>query len=133
MLTGILSFAVYIAFKGNCREAFSYYQTCFGGSLTVQTLADTPDGMKMSKQMRKAVICATLKNEYFKLMGTDLTDEGSFVSGNNVSILIECNSFTERTKLINKLIGRNFCSMEHTNPLINVIDKYNINWILSVS
>ena len=99
----------------------------------MQTLADTPLGIGMSKQMRMAVICATLKNEYFKLMGTDLSDEGRIVTGNNVSILIECNSFNERTKLINKLIGRNFCSTANTNPLINVTDKYSINWILSVS
>jgi len=128
-----LPFAVYLAFNGNCRQVFNYYQSCFGGELTVQTLADTPLGIGMSKQMRMAVICATLKNEYFKLMGTDLSDEGRIVTGNNLSILIECNSFNERTKLINKLIGRNFCSTANTNPLINVTDKYSINWILSVS
>ena len=132
MLKDDLRFAVYLSFNGNCRKAFNYYQTCFGGDLTVQTMADTPYGTGMSKQMRKAVVWATLKNEYFKMVGTDLTEEGSIVSGNNVSILIECHSFTERTKLINKLIGRNFCSAANTNPLVNVIDTYSINWILSV-
>lgn len=128
-----LPFAVCLAFNGNCRQAFSYYQSCFGGELTIQTLGDTPYGTEMSRQMQRAVICATLKNEYFKLMGTDLPDEDRIVSGNNISILIECQSFTERTKLINKLIGRNFCSMENTNPLINLTDRYSIKWILSVS
>ena len=127
-----LTFAVHLSFNGNCRQAFNYYKTCFGGALTVQTLADTPHGTGMNKEMRKAVVWATLENEYFKLVGTDLVDEGSIVSGNNVSILIECASFTGRTKLINKLISRNICSIENTNPLVNIVDMYRISWILSV-
>jgi PhnB protein len=133
MLKDDLPFAVYLLFNGNCRQAFSYYQTCFGGELHVQTLGDTPDGIGMSKQMRKTVIWATLKNGYFKLVGTDLVGEGRIIAGNKASILIGCSSFTERTRLINKLIGRNFCSTENTNALINITDKYSINWVLSVS
>ena len=133
MVKDDLLFAVYLVFNGNCREAFNYYQTCFGGELTAQTLADTVHGIGMNKQMRNLVIYATLKNEYFKLVGTDLTDERRIVPGNNVSILVECNSFTARAQLINKLVGRNFCSIENCNPLINVTDKYSINWILSAS
>ena len=100
--------------------------------LTVQTLADTPHSIGMNEEMRNAVVWATLKNEYFKLVGTDLTDEGSIVSGNNVSILIECSSIAERTKLINKLICRHFCPAENTNPLVNIVDMYHVSWILSV-
>jgi PhnB protein len=133
MMNGDLPFAVHLVFNGNCRQAFTYYKTCFGGELTMQTLADTPHGIGMSEEMQKIVIYATLRNDYFKLAGTDLTDEDRIVSGNNVSILIECSSFTERARLINKLVGRNFCSMDNTNPLINVTDKYSIHWILSVS
>lgn len=125
-------FAVHLIFNGNCRTAFDYYQTCFGGELTVQTLADTPHGIEMSKQMRRFVICATLRNDYCNLVGTDLTDEDRIVTGNNISILIKCNSFTERTKLIGKLTGRNFCSLQNIDPLLNIIDKYGIHWILSV-
>ncbi|HEX2630959.1 MAG TPA: hypothetical protein VHM26_18210 [Chitinophagaceae bacterium] len=132
MLKEDLSFAVYITFNGKCRQAFNYYQTCFGGELTVQTMADAPHSKEISKEMRNIVICATLKNEYFKLVGTDLADEERIVTGNNVSILVGCKSFTERTRLINKLVGRNFCSIKNTNPLINIRDIYSINWILSV-
>jgi len=129
----LLPFAVHLAFNGNCKKAFDYYQHCFGGELTVQTLGDTSFSKEMSRQMQEIVICATLQNAYFRLVGTDLTDEGRIVSGNNVSILIECKSFPERIKLIDKLVGRNFCAMRNTNPFINVTDKYSINWILSVN
>ena len=132
MLKEDLSFAVYITFNGNCRQAFNYYQTCFGGELTVQSMADTPYSNEISKEMRNIVICAILKNEYFKLVGTDLADQNRIIAGNNVSIMINCNSFTQRMKLINKLVGRNFCSVKNTNTLINITDMYSINWIMSV-
>ena len=132
MLKDELDFAVHLSFNGNCQQAFNYYKTCFGGELTVQTLADTPHSIGMNEEMRNAVVWATLKNEYFKLVGTDLTDEGSIVSGNNVSILIECSSIAERTKLINKLICRHFCPAENTNPLVNIVDMYHVSWLLSV-
>ncbi|MGX5816627.1 hypothetical protein ACWKWU_00430 [Chitinophaga lutea] len=128
----MMMLAVHLSFSGNCRQAFLYYKRCFGGELTMQTLADTPHGRGMNEAMQQAVVWATLENEYFKLVGTDLTDEDRIVSGNNVSILIECPSFTERTRLINKLINRNYCAFENTNPLVNVVDMYRISWILSV-
>ena len=133
MLKDESAFAVHLSFNGNCRQAFHYYQTCFGGELTVQSLADTPYGVDMDREMREAVLWATLKNEYFNLAGTDLTDEDNVIPGNNVSILIECRSLTERTRLINKLLNRNFCSAENTNPLVNIIDVYRTRWILSVN
>lgn len=126
------AFAVHLSFNGNCRQAFDYYRKCFGGALSVQTLADTPHGIEMDEDMRNAVVWATLENQYFKLVGTDLTEDGSIISGNNVSILVECPSFTERTRLINKLINRNICAFEYKNPLINLVDMYRICWILSV-
>jgi PhnB protein len=125
------TFAVHLSFNGNCRQAFNYYKTCFGGALTLQTLADTPYGAGMDEHMRKAVVWATLENEYFKLVGTDLNEDG-IVSGNNVSILIRCASFTERSALISKLVSNSIASVENTTPLVNIIDRYRISWILTV-
>jgi PhnB protein len=133
MLKDNLPFAVYLSFNGNCRQAFTYYQSCFGGELHLQTLEDSPYCRKMGRQMRDMVICATLKSDYLNLMGTDLTGEALLATGNNISILIECDSFTERIRLINKLAGRNCCSIKNTDPLINVTDRYSINWILRVA
>lgn len=98
----------------------------------MQTLADSPHSREMSREMQNVVVSATLRNNYFNLMGTDLTEEDRLATGNNVSILIQCDSFTERTKLISKLTGRNFCAMGNTHPMVNVKDKFSINWILRV-
>lgn len=131
MISDDLPFAVHLSFNGACMQAFSYYQECFGGELNVQTLADTPHCFRMSRQMRKVVICATLKNEYFKLVGTDLTDESGIIPGNNVSIFIECGSLEERTKLVDSLRGERFYLENNTDRLVNITDKFNIRWVLS--
>ena len=125
-------FAIYLLFNGNCQKAFRYYQECLGGELEIQTLADSPDGHAMDPQMQSLVVNATLTNDYLKLVGTDLHDDKELRAGNSVAILIFCNSFRERSSLINKLVERNFCSHENRNALINVTDKFRINWVLSV-
>lgn len=127
-----MTFAAYLTFNGNCRQAFHFYQQCLGGELQVQTLRDTPHGKNMSREMQSAVLSATLTNDFIRLVGTDLSDEGKVIAGNKVAILIYCDSYSERARLINKLVGRNFCSYKNQHPYINVTDLYNVHWILSI-
>jgi PhnB protein len=37
-----MAFRPYLAFAGNCREAFTHYQEVFGGELVLLTTADVP-------------------------------------------------------------------------------------------
>ncbi|TML65573.1 MAG: VOC family protein, partial [Actinobacteria bacterium] len=37
-----MAFRPYLAFNGNCREAFTRYQEIFGGELVLLTTADAP-------------------------------------------------------------------------------------------
>jgi PhnB protein len=37
-----MTFRPYLAFAGNCRDAFSRYQEIFGGELVLLTMADVP-------------------------------------------------------------------------------------------
>jgi PhnB protein len=39
-----MTFRPYLAFAGNCREAFTRYQEIFGGELVLLTMADAPAG-----------------------------------------------------------------------------------------
>lgn len=124
--------AIYLTFNGNCRKAFSYYQHCFGGELSIQTLADTPDGFLMDSRMQQLVICASLETDYINLVGTDLSDDGKLIAGNRVAILLYCSSLAERARLINKLVERNFCSYQNDNALISVTDKFSVGWVLGL-
>jgi PhnB protein len=37
-----MTFTPYLSFNGNCREAFTEYQSIFGGELSLMTFADGP-------------------------------------------------------------------------------------------
>jgi uncharacterized glyoxalase superfamily protein PhnB len=42
----------YLLFNGNCREAMSFYQGCFGGQLSLMTIGEPP----MAKDMAPAYL-----------------------------------------------------------------------------
>jgi len=60
-----MAFRPYLAFAGNCRDAFTRYQEIFGGELVLLTLADTaadagpvPDGVNPDLIMHAALMTA---------------------------------------------------------------------------
>lgn len=68
-----MDFRPYLAFAGNCRDAFTRYQQIFGGELVLLTMADTPadagpppPGAKMD-----AIMHAALTSDNALLMGAD--------------------------------------------------------------
>ena len=63
----------YLAFAGNCREAFTSYQDIFGGDLVVLSFADTAAdaGPPPAGVNPDAVMHAALMSEVGLLMGAD--------------------------------------------------------------
>jgi len=59
----------YLAFDGNCREAMSFYQSCLGGELQVQSFGDV--GMAQGKGTEDRVMHARLTNGEARLMASD--------------------------------------------------------------
>src|SRR3989442_616513 len=68
-----MAFRPYLAFAGNCREAFTRYQEIFGGELVVLTMADTPPDAGPPPQGANpdAVMHAALMAGDNLLMGAD--------------------------------------------------------------
>ena len=126
------AFIIFLTFSGQCRQALEHYQKCFGGELVLQTLGDAVGCWKMDKRIRDVVVCATLTNDYFKLAASDLPDDAGVVIGNNISIMIECASNSERDKLHALLSDTKSVRKKGSNKMISVVDRYHINWILSV-
>jgi len=61
----------FLLFQGDCAEAMNFYQTCFGGDLTLIRLGDTPmkDGFPVA-QHRK-ITYAHLKSDQIEFSATD--------------------------------------------------------------
>ena len=68
-----MAFHPYLAFAGNCREAFTRYQQIFGGELVLLTMADTPAeaGGPPEGAAADAIMHAALTNGDNLLMGAD--------------------------------------------------------------
>jgi len=68
-----MAFRPYLAFSGNCREAFTEYQKVFGGELSVLGIADMPAeaGPPDEGTPADAVMHAALVNGDEILMGAD--------------------------------------------------------------
>ncbi|UOM36505.1 VOC family protein [Acuticoccus sp. I52.16.1] len=67
-----MSFAPYIHFQGNCREAMTFYAEVFGGTLEIMTFADAPAGSGMPASNR--VMHATLTTPQGPLMASDFPE-----------------------------------------------------------
>lgn len=67
-----MAFIPYLAFSGNCREAFTRYHEIFGGDLNVMTFADgPPDAAPPGGVKPDAVMHASLTFGDHSLMGAD--------------------------------------------------------------
>ena len=68
-----MAFRPYLAFAGNCRDAFTRYQEIFGGELVLLTMADVPAdaGPPPPGAKPDAIMHAALTSDEALLMGAD--------------------------------------------------------------
>jgi PhnB protein len=93
----------YLTFNGNCREAMMFYKKCLGGTLTFQTVGESPLSGKMPKRMKDCILHATLKKGSLLLMGSDMVSEEGLRKGNSVSLSLTCSSEDEINNYYTKL------------------------------
>ena len=82
----------YLTFETQCREAFEFYRSVFGGEfLFVQTFGDGPPDLQVPDNERDRIMHVSLPVGSSVLMGSDRTtaSEPPLVAGNNFSIAIE--------------------------------------------
>jgi PhnB protein len=74
-----MAFRPYLAFAGNCREAFNRYQEIFGGELVLFAMSDMPTdaGPPPPGAKPDAIMHAALTSDERLLMGAD-DPSGSF-------------------------------------------------------
>jgi PhnB protein len=74
----------YISFNGDARNAMEFYQSVFGGDLTVNTFGEfgTPDADLKDKVMHAQLVTA----DGYYMMGSDLAPGMPYSSGNNITV-----------------------------------------------
>lgn len=122
--------AVFITFSGNCKKALSFYQSCFGGLLQIETFEK-----KLSGYIEMPVVSGSLVSDRIIIHGSDLVHNEGRKLGNYISIFFYCKNTNERKELIKKMESdkRSFSvNNDNDQKLIELTDDFDVRWILSI-
>jgi len=131
---------VYLNFKGNCRAAFEFYQSVFGGAFPyIGTFGEMPpqEGQPaLSAEDAAKIMHVTLPiSKETCLMGSDTFGDyaAAFVEGNNYSISINTETKEEAERLFNGLSAGGKITMPLADTFWGAYfgmftDKFGIHW-----
>ena len=133
-----MSLNIYLNFNGNCREAFEFYRSVFGGTFQAfETFAQGPEDMQLADDEKDNVMHVSLPIGDSVLMGSDSSSFGPPLSiGNNFSVSIDGESREQCDELFAKLSEGGTVTM----PLEEMFwgsyfgmltDRFDINWMVS--
>ena len=132
-----MSLSTYLTFDGNCREAFEFYRSVFGGEFTsLQTFADAPPDMPVSEAEKDRVMHVSLPIGSSVLMGSDSASGFGppVVVGNNFSIALEGKSKAHCDEVFAALSAGGSVLMPLQETFWGAYyglwtDKFGINWM----
>lgn len=123
----------YLRFNGNCREAMTFYQSCLGGELTIQTVGESPAAGQMPPSMKDSVIHSVLAKDGFALMASDMTGPEGINNGDSITLAIMGSSKAEIEPIFAKLsAGANVLHPlfeEYFGTFGDLVDKFGIGWM----
>ena len=129
----------YLHFNGDCREAFDFYRSIFGGDFEiVQTFGDGPPDMGIPDAEKNNIMHVSLRVGASMLMGSDVP--AAFGpppnKGNNFSISYDAQSKKETDDLFAKLSEGGVATMPPQDMFWGAyfgscIDRFGISWMVS--
>lgn len=124
----------YLTFNGNCREAMTFYKDCLGGELHFLTLAESA-GVEVPDYLGSYILQASLRASGMEIIATDMVPEEGLLCGNNISLLMECQSLSELLTIYQRL-GKEGAACQRVVPAAGgsyvgtLKDKFGIRWML---
>ena len=132
-----MSLSTYLTFDGNCRDAFEFYRSVFGGDFHVlSTFADGPADMEVAESEKNKVMHVSLPIGDSILMGSDNSSNGPTLQvGNNFSLSASAESRVHGDQLLAALSagGTVTLPMEETfwGAYFGMCtDQFGINWMV---
>lgn len=132
---------IYLTFNGNCREAFDFYKTVFGGEYSwIGTFGDMPpqEGFEVALQDKTRIMHMSLPiSKETILMGSDIVlTQNNVTFGDNFSISVDTDSRDEADRIFKALSDEGTISMPQDNMFWGsyfgmLTDKFGINWMVS--
>ncbi len=127
----------YLSFRDNAREAMEFYQSVFGGELTISTFAEfqaSDDPAEQDKVMHSMLTT----DGGLVLMASDTPDRMGYTPGSNVSLSLSGENEAELRGYWERLSDGGTVAM----PLAPApwgdtfgmcSDKYGINWLINIA
>lgn len=114
----------------------SFYRSCLGGDLTVQTIGESPMADRLPDSMKDCVLHSTLTNDALVLLGSDIAPSSGLIRGNAVSLSLACETEDEIRECYYKLSagGRTDHPLEETfwgGLFGGLTDKFGNLWLLN--
>jgi len=123
--------AVFITFPGNCKEALSFYRSCFGGTLRLEPFETA---IKPYKEI--PIVSGILVADSITIHGSDLVHNEGRKVGNYMAVFIDCKNAADRKKLLDKLVSDKkqlSITNQKTYQLIEITDVFDVRWVLGVN
>ena len=122
--------AIFITFPGNCKQALTFYQACFGGKLHIEIFEK-----QLQSFSAMPVISGSLVTDRIIIHGSDLVHDEGRIPGNHMSVFLLCKNNYDRKVLTEKLTFDNnnlFIKYSDNQKLIEVTDAFDVRWVLGV-
>ena len=133
-----MSISTYLTFGGNCREAFEFYRSVFGGEFQMlSTFAEAPPDMPVPEEEKDRVMHVSLPVGPSVLMGSDTSSFAPpLVTGNNFSLSINVDSREQCDELFDKLSAGGTVTMALQETFWGAYfgswtDRFGINWMVN--
>ena len=129
----------YLHFNDNCREAFEFYRSVFGGEFSwIATFGDGPADMPAPDGEKDRIMHISLSIGSGVLMGSDTTSLFGPPpnAGNNFSISIATESRAETDRIINGLSADGTVAMPPQDMFWGAYfgmctDQFGFNWMIN--
>lgn len=128
----------YISFRGNAREAMTFYQSVFGGELTLSTFSDFRASQDPSEQDLVMHSILTTDNG-LTLMASDTPDRMDYNPGDNYSVSLSGPNTDEPEMrgYWDKLIDGGTITMPLDKALWGdafgmCVDKFGVAWLINI-
>jgi PhnB protein len=124
----------YLLFDGRCKQAMEFYESCFGGELTITKVKDSPAKDFMPAIQQEKVVNARLKSASVEISASDwLRPDETPIRGNTVCLFLSGGTLQQLKALFGKLSE----GAEVTDPLKEMFfgtygalnDKFGVRWM----
>ena len=132
----------YLLFNGNCKEAFLFYKSVFGGEFTYEsTFGDMPgDTSALAEEDKGKLMHISLPiGDAVELMGSDAMPGKSKADfGNSISLSIHPKSEEEADRIFTTISDGGEIAMPLSKTFWNAYfgmctDKFGIHWMINYS